>query len=89
MSSSEDVELEMRPNRMNQQISRTTEMELESIPDLNVYQNRKTYAQGMLDLALFSANVNQLRYVLENSEHPFHLSGIVLISISLITQVSK
>lgn len=60
----------------------------ETIPDINIYQNKKTVAQGMMDLALFSANANQLRYVLESVNHPYYYSGIVLISISLIFQVS-
>lgn len=60
----------------------------ESIPDINVYQHKKTLAQGMMDLALFSANANQLRYVLDSDTHPFYYSGIVLISISLLFQVS-
>lgn len=34
-------------------------------PDINVYQQKKTLAQGMMDLALFSANANQLRFMLE------------------------
>lgn len=62
--------------------------DLESIPDVNVYQHKKTLAQGMMDLALFSANANQLRYVLESSMHPYYYSGICLISISLVLQVS-
>lgn len=60
----------------------------ESIPDVNLYQHKKTVAQGMMDLALFSANANQLRYVLESSSHPFYYPGLVLISLSLIFQVS-
>ncbi|KRT83331.1 hypothetical protein AMK59_4886 [Oryctes borbonicus] len=60
----------------------------ESIPDVNIYQNKKTVAQGMMDLALFSANANQLRYVLESVNHPYYYSGIVLIAISLIFQVA-
>lgn len=60
----------------------------ESLPDVNIYQNKKTVAQGMMDLALFSANANQLRYVLESVNHPYYYSGIVLIAISLIFQVS-
>lgn len=64
--------------------------DLESIPDLNVYQHKKTLAQGMMDLALFSANANQLRYVLESSSrHPYFYPGIVLITISLLLQVNN
>lgn len=60
-----------------------------SIPDVNVYQHKKTLAQGMMDLALFSANANQLRYVLESfSRHPYYYPSLVLISISLFLQVS-
>lgn len=63
--------------------------DLESIPDVNVYQHKKTLAQGMMDLALFSANANQLRYVLESSErHPYFYPSVVLISISLVIQVA-
>ncbi|KAF2886196.1 hypothetical protein ILUMI_19977 [Ignelater luminosus] len=61
--------------------------DLESIPDVNIYQHKKTLAQGMMDLALFSANANQLRYVLESNQHPYYYSGIILISVSLILQV--
>ncbi|KAJ8942338.1 hypothetical protein NQ314_010092 [Rhamnusium bicolor] len=60
-----------------------------SIPDVNIYQHKKTLAQGMMDLALFSANANQLRYVLESfNRHPYFFPSIILISISLILQVS-
>ncbi|CAH0546164.1 unnamed protein product [Brassicogethes aeneus] len=49
----------------------------------------KTAAQGMMDIALITANANQLRYVLEYNEYipTYHLL-IVLIAISLILQVS-
>ncbi|ETN65505.1 ninjurin a [Anopheles darlingi] len=58
------------------------------IPNVNVYQQKKTLAQGMMDLALLSANANQLRYVLETYErHPYHIFSIVFISISLLVQI--
>lgn len=61
-----------------------------SIPDVNIYQHKKTLAQGMMDLALFSANANQLRYVLESFDrHPYFYPSIILIAISLLLQVSK
>ncbi|KAL4153865.1 hypothetical protein QTP88_001698 [Uroleucon formosanum] len=34
----------------------------------NLYRNKKLLSHGMMDVALFSANANQLRYVLENSD---------------------
>lgn len=59
------------------------------IPDINVYQQKKNLAQGMMDLALLSANANQLRYVLESYvRHPYYWFSLISISISLILQVS-
>uniref|UniRef100_A0A1B0CK91 Ninjurin a n=2 Tax=Lutzomyia longipalpis TaxID=7200 RepID=A0A1B0CK91_LUTLO len=59
------------------------------IPDVNVYQHKKTLAQGMMDLALLSANANQLRYVLESyTRHPYYYFSVTFISMSLIFQVA-
>ncbi|KDR09689.1 ninjurin-2-like [Zootermopsis nevadensis] len=56
--------------------------------DINVYQHKKTLAQGMMDLALLSANANQLRYVLESKGyHPYYYPSLVMISMSLILQI--
>lgn len=58
------------------------------IPDINVYQQKKNLAQGMMDLALLSANANQLRYVVETQpRHPYYWFSLVFISVSLILQV--
>lgn len=58
------------------------------IPDVNVYQHKKTLAQGMMDLALLSANANQLRYVLEAANrHPYYVMSLTFIGASLIFQV--
>lgn len=60
------------------------------IPDINVYQQKKNLAQGMMDLALLSANANQLRYVIESgARHPYYWFSFVTISISLLLQVNK
>ena len=57
---------------------------------LHVYQHKKTLAQGMMDLALLSANANQLRYVLESGgDHPYYYPSLIMISTSLILQVSS
>ncbi|XP_049875447.1 ninjurin-A-like isoform X2 [Pectinophora gossypiella] len=59
-----------------------------SIPDVNTYQQKKNLAQGMMDLALLSANANQLRYVLESSaSHPYYYSSLTFISLSIILQI--
>lgn len=58
-------------------------------PDVNTYQQKKNLAQGMMDLALLSANANQLRYVLESaSTHPYYYPSLAFISLSIIFQVS-
>lgn len=68
--------------------SSTADFDGRTLPDLNEYQQKKTLAKGMMDLALFSANANQLRYVLESSSrHPYYYPSIVFISFSLIMQV--
>ncbi|KOC70605.1 Ninjurin-1 [Habropoda laboriosa] len=62
---------------------------LESIPDVNVYQHKKTLAQGMMDLALLSANANQLRYVLQtDGGHPYYYPSLVMIGASLFLQIA-
>ncbi|XP_050089894.1 ninjurin-A-like [Anopheles aquasalis] len=60
------------------------------IPDVNVYQQKKNLAQGMMDLALLSANANQLRYVLDSgrTSHPYYYINLILISSSIIAQVA-
>ncbi|CAH2243627.1 jg23552 [Pararge aegeria aegeria] len=50
---------------------------------------KKNLAQGMMDLALLSANANQLRYVLESSSaHPYYYPSLTFISLSIILQVA-
>ncbi|KAL0129331.1 hypothetical protein PUN28_004200 [Cardiocondyla obscurior] len=58
-------------------------------PDVNVYQHKKTLAQGMMDLALLSANANQMRYVLQtDGRHPYFYPALVMISMSLFLQIA-
>lgn len=60
-----------------------------TIPDVNVYQHKKTLAQGMMDLALLSANANQLRYVLQtDGGHPYYYPSLALIGSSLLLQIA-
>lgn len=44
------------------EIPKTSNMPL----DMNIYATRKTVAQGMMDIALMTANASQLKYVLLN-----------------------
>lgn len=57
--------------------------------DANRYATKKTIAQGMLDIALLTANASQLKYILQVGEkHEFYTLMLVLISLSIILQVS-
>ncbi|XP_026469191.1 ninjurin-2-like [Ctenocephalides felis] len=55
--------------------------------DANRYATKKTIAQGMLDIALLTANASQLKYILQVGEkHEFYTLMLTLISISIILQ---
>ena len=58
--------------------------------DANRYATKKTIAQGLLDVALLTANASQLKYVLQvgYDKHPFYYLMLSLIIISMILQVS-
>ncbi|XP_052889912.1 ninjurin-2 [Anopheles moucheti] len=56
--------------------------------DANRYATKKTIAQGMLDIALLTANASQLKYILQVGEkHEFYGLMLTLISISIILQM--
>ncbi|XP_035893076.1 ninjurin-1 isoform X3 [Anopheles stephensi] len=56
--------------------------------DANRYATKKTIAQGMLDIALLTANASQLKYILQvGDKHEFYGLMLTLISISIILQV--
>jgi len=60
-----------------------------STPDVNVYQHKKTLAQGMMDLALLSANANQMRYVLQtDGRHLYFFPALIMITMSLFLQIA-
>lgn len=57
--------------------------------DANRYATKKTIAQGMLDIALLTANASQLKYILQvGQRHEFYTLMLILISISIIMQVN-
>ncbi|XP_068894447.1 ninjurin-1 isoform X2 [Tenebrio molitor] len=57
--------------------------------DANKYATKKTIAQGLLDVALLTANASQLKYVLQVGEkHEFYILMLCLISISIVLQVA-
>jgi len=56
--------------------------------DTNVYATKKSIAQGMLDVALLTANASQLKYLLQvGREHEFYVIMVSLISTSIVLQV--
>lgn len=53
-----------------------------------MYATKKTIAQGLLDVALLTANASQLKYLLQvGKEHEFYYVMMTLISLSIILQV--
>ena len=55
----------------------------------NTYAAKKTVAQGMMDVALITANANQLRYLIEyQRKSPTFYINVFLIVSSLLLQVS-
>ncbi|XP_014292259.1 ninjurin-A isoform X2 [Halyomorpha halys] len=53
------------------------------------YAAKKTVAQGMMDLALITANANQLRYVIQyQSSSPTYYFVFTLIVISILLQIA-
>lgn len=58
------------------------------LPDLNVYQNKKSAGTGMMDVALLVTNVNQLRHIINTFEkNPFFYISISLVISSIILQI--
>ncbi|XP_021709007.1 ninjurin-2 [Aedes aegypti] len=56
--------------------------------DINSYATRKTFVQGMLDLALLTANAAQLKYLLTVGEaHQFYTLLLILVVTSISLQV--
>ncbi|XP_050540960.1 ninjurin-2-like isoform X2 [Daktulosphaira vitifoliae] len=56
--------------------------------DVNRYATKKTIAQGMLDIALLTANANQLKYIIQvGDKHEFYRPLLVLIATSILLQV--
>lgn len=63
-------------------------MAIAPIQELSNFVQKKSIAQGMMDLALVSANTNQLRYVMDiGTRHPYFYTSIALIVTSLAMQL--
>ncbi|KMZ03934.1 ninjurin-2 isoform X6 [Drosophila sechellia] len=69
-------------------LQRVNENEMKAM-DANRYATKKTIAQGMLDIALLTANASQLKYILQVGEqHQFYKLMLILISLSIVMQVA-
>ncbi|XP_049299428.1 ninjurin-B-like [Anopheles funestus] len=56
--------------------------------ELSSFVQKKSFAQNMMDIALLSANTNQLRYVIDlGAKHPYYMTSLLLISVSLVMQI--
>ncbi|XP_053663724.1 ninjurin-A-like [Anopheles marshallii] len=56
--------------------------------ELSSFVQKKSFAQNMMDIALLSANTNQLRYVIDLGEkHPYYMTSLLLICVSLVMQI--
>ncbi|XP_076328205.1 uncharacterized protein LOC143234619 isoform X2 [Tachypleus tridentatus] len=63
------------------------EMKSRTPIDVNIYATRKTLAQGMMDIALLTANASQLKLVLSQPDiHEYFHITVVLISASIVLQ---
>lgn len=59
------------------------------LPDINLYQNKKSVGAGMMDFALLVTNVNQLRHIFntfDTADSNFYIS-ITLVFISIVLQI--
>ena len=57
-----------------------------SIDELNYYQS-KNFAKGLVDIALLTANANQLTHAIHLQDESMRILITVLISLSMILQV--
>merc|ERR1712018_579582 len=79
-------ELEIDESKVN---GNSSGSQRRKVLDANRHATKKTIAQGMLDVALLTANASQLKYVLQVGEdnHPFYHLMLALIILSIILQV--
>ncbi|XP_015438004.1 PREDICTED: ninjurin-2-like [Dufourea novaeangliae] len=67
----------------------TTDKKAQPYKQSNTYAAKKTVAQGMMDVALITANANQMRYLIEyQRDSPTFYVILSLIIISLMLQIA-
>uniref|UniRef100_A0A336KXB1 CSON000451 protein n=1 Tax=Culicoides sonorensis TaxID=179676 RepID=A0A336KXB1_CULSO len=67
---------------LDAKLAQTTEEFMQKPMDIGRYQTKKSIAQGMLDISLLTANISQLKYVLQvGHKHEFYTLLIMLLSV--------
>lgn len=58
------------------------------LPDINLYQNKKTVGTGMMDFALLVTNVGQLRHIFTNvtPDRPYFFITLGFVCTSIVLQ---
>jgi len=69
------------------QVKEQREKNEASINQLHSHSQNKNFTKGFADLALLTANVNQLRHVLELQDDTMRTVNIVFLSLSIVLQV--
>uniref|UniRef100_A0A182Q4H2 Uncharacterized protein n=1 Tax=Anopheles farauti TaxID=69004 RepID=A0A182Q4H2_9DIPT len=86
------VQIHRKPANLSKPLIGQMYLQMKFIKGLNLnsYATRKSIAQGMLDLALLTANASQLKYILTVGEtHEFYHFLLVMIIVSISLQVGK
>ena len=63
------------------------ELDNASVEKLHSYTQQKNFTKGLVDIALLTANANQLRHVIEFDNDTMRTLNITFISLSIILQV--
>lgn len=82
----------MEPLSTDDDLNNRTETDLSIpriLPDINLYQNKKSVGTVMMDFALLVTNVNQIQHIVKNfhKEHPIFFVGLILVSLSILLQI--
>lgn len=89
MEAVQDTRLDLEDSRLEDKNSKTLLSRSFSKVSNASYHTKKIMAQGMMDIALLTANANQLRYIIEfrGAKSTNFVFLLVLIACSLILQV--
>lgn len=60
------------------------------LPDINLYQNKKSFGTGMMDFALLVTNVNQMRHIIgqfDTADAANFYFSLSLVLLSIVLQI--